>query len=333
MTRIQNCINKISNDKCVWFMRQAGRYLPEFRKIRSENSNFINLCLNDELSKEITLQPIRRFNLDAAIIFSDILLIPNALGQNVIFKKDLGPILEKIDIKKMEGVDKSAFVRRLKPVYNAINLTKKSPELKNKDLIGFVGAPWTLLIYMLHGKSPKNKDYKFLLKDKGKIDFIINTLDKFLKIHIDNQIKSGATIIQIFDSWAGLLDEENLNKYVHETTSKLVEFTKEKKIPVICFPRGIKDYKKYVNLVKPDVISIDYEADPKFISENINITVQGGLNPKFLLGDKDLMKKEAINYLNIFKDRSYIFNLGHGVLPETNPDTIEYLVKLVREYK
>ncbi len=333
MTRLQNCINNLSTDKCVWFMRQAGRYLPEFRKIRSENPNFVNLCLNEELSKEITLQPIRRFNLDAAIIFSDILLVPNALRQNVTFKKDLGPILEEIDIKKMESVDEVEFIEKLKPVYNAINLAKKSPELKNKDLIGFVGAPWTLLIYMLNGKSPKNIDYNFLLKDKKKIDFIINTLEKFLKIHIDNQIKNGATVIQIFDSWAGLLEEVDLNKYVYETTSKLVDFVKGKKIPVICFPKGIKDYKKYVRLVKPQVISIDYEVDPKFISENIDITVQGGLDPKFLVGDRDLMKKKAINYLNIFKDKSYIFNLGHGVLPETNPDTVEYLVKLVKEYK
>jgi len=233
----------------------------------------------------------------------------------------------------MESIDEVEFVKKLKPVYNAINLAKKSPELKNKDLIGFVGAPWTLLIYMLHGKSPKNIDYNFLLKDKKKIDFIINTLEKFLKIHIDNQIKNGATIIQIFDSWAGLLEEVDLNKYVYETTSKLVDFVKEKKIPVICFPKGIKDYKKYVRLVKPQVISIDYEVDPKFISENIDITVQGGLDPKLLVGDRDLMKKKAINYLNIFKDKSYIFNLGHGVLPETNPDTVEYLVKLVKEYK
>ena len=333
MTRIQNCINNLSTHKCVWFMRQAGRYLPEFRKIRSDNPNFIDLCLNEKLSKEITLQPIRRFNLDAAIIFSDILLVPNALRQNVTFKKDLGPVLDEIDVKKMEGVEEAEFVEKLKPVYNAINLTKKSPELKNRDLIGFVGGPWTLLIYMLHCKSPKNLDYTFLLKDKKKIDFIINTLDKFLKIHINNQIKSGATIIQIFDSWAGLLEEDNLTKYVYETTAKLVEFVKEKKVPVICFPRGIKDYKKYVKLVKPDVISIDYEVDPKFISENIDITVQGGLDPKFLVGDRDLMKKKAINYLDIFKDKSYIFNLGHGVLPETNPDTIEYLVKLVKEYK
>ena len=333
MTRLKKCINSLSTDKCVWFMRQAGRYLPEFRQIRCENPDFINLCLNVELSKEITLQPIRRFDLDAAIIFSDILLVPNALGQNVIFKKDLGPMLKEVDIKKIESVDKTEFVEKLKPVYRAINLIKKSPELENRDLIGFVGAPWTLLIYMLQGKSPKNMDYKFLLKDKDKIDFLIKTLDKFLKVHIDNQIKSGATIIQIFDSWAGLLDEEDLSKFVYETTSKLVEFVKERKVPVICFPKGIKDYKKYVNLVKPDAISIDYDADPKFISENIDITVQGGLDPKLLVGDKDLMKKKAIDYLNIFRDKSYIFNLGHGVLPKTNPDTIEYLVKLVREYK
>ena len=332
MTKIKNCINNLSTDKCVWFMRQAGRYLPEFRKIRSENPNFINLCLNEELSKEITLQPIRRFNLDAAIIFSDILLVPNALRQNVTFKKDLGPILEEMDMKKMESVDEVEFVEKLKPVYNAINLVKKSPELKNKDLIGFVGAPWTLLLYMLHGKSPKNIDYNFLLKDKKKIDFIMNALDKFLKVHINNQIKNGATIIQIFDSWAGTLKEEDLEYYVYKPTNKLVSFIRSKKVPSICFPKDIKNYKKYVAKVKPNVVSIDYNVNPIEIAKTIDITVQGGLNPNLLLGNKEELKKNVLKYLDIFKDKPYIFNLGHGVLPQTNPNMVEYLVKIVKNY-
>ena len=151
MTVLQNCINKKSNVNCIWLMRQAGRYLPEFREIRSKNQDFIKLCLNENLSSEITVQPLRRFNIDAAIIFSDILLVPFALGQSVKFKKDFGPLLGEIDFNKMSKINEMQFIDKLKPVYNAIKKTKDKEELKNKDLIGFVGAPWTIL--NLHVKS------------------------------------------------------------------------------------------------------------------------------------------------------------------------------------
>ena len=332
MTVLQNCINKKSNINCVWLMRQAGRYLPEFRKIRAENKDFIKLCLNEDLSSEITVQPLRRFNIDAAIIFSDILLVPYALGQSVNFKKDFGPSLGEIDFNKMLKMNEKLFIDKLKPVYNAIRKTKDKSELKNKDLIGFVGAPWTILIYMLNQKSPKNEDIEHNITDKKFIEELLEIIVKFLKIHINNQIKSGATIIQIFDSWAGLLNKKDYDKYIYNPTKDLVSFVKSKKTPVICFPKGINDYKSYVNLVKPDVISIDYDVDPKKISESIDITVQGGLNPKFLIGDKKWLKVNAKKYLDIFKDKPYIFNLGHGVLPNTDPGMVDYLVKFVKNY-
>jgi len=311
-------------------MRQAGRYLPEFRKIRSENQDFIKLCLNENLSSEITVQPLRRFDIDAAIIFSDILLVPFALGQPVRFKKDFGPLLGEIDFNKMLKINEMQFIDKLKPVYNAIKKTKDKVELKNKDLIGFVGAPWTILIYMLNQKSPKNEDIELNLKDKRFIEDLLKIIIKFLKIHIDNQIESGATIIQIFDSWAGLLNEKDYDKYIFNPTKDLVNFVKSKKVPVICFPKGINDYKNYVNLVKPDVISIDYNVDPKKISDSIDITIQGGLNPNFLTGDREQLKTNVKRYLDIFKDKPYIFNLGHGVLPNTDPSMVDYLVKLVK---
>ena len=313
-------------------MRQAGRYLPEFREIRSKNQDFIKLCLNEDLSSEITLQPLRRFDIDAAIIFSDILLVPFALGQPVIFKKDFGPLLGKVDFNKMLNINEMQFVDKLKPVYNAIKKTKDKTELKNKDLIGFVGAPWTILIYMLNQKSPKNEDIELNLKDKKFIEDLLKVIVRFLKIHINNQIESGATIIQIFDSWAGLLNKKDYDKYIYSPTKDLVNFVKSKKTPVICFPKGINDYKNYVSLVKPDVISIDYDVDPKKISESIDITVQGGLNPNFLIGDKDKLKANVKKYLDIFKDKPYIFNLGHGVLPNTDPGMVDYLVKFVKNY-
>ena len=332
MTVLQNCINKRSNVNCVWLMRQAGRYLPEFRKIRSENQDFIKLCLNENLSSEITVQPLRRFDIDAAIIFSDILLVPFALGQSVKFKKDFGPLLGEIDFNKMSKTNEIQFIDKLKPVYNAIKKTKNKEELKNKDLIGFVGAPWTILIYMLNQKSPKNEDIKYKLKDEKFIDDLLKIIVRFLKVHINNQIENGATIIQIFDSWAGLLNKKDYEKYIYNPTKDLVGFVKSKNTPVICFPRGISDYESYVNLVKPDVISIDYEVDPKIISERIDITVQGGLNPNFLINDREELKTNVKKYLDIFKDKPYIFNLGHGVLPNTDPSMVDYLVKLVKNY-
>ena len=332
MTALLDCINVKSNTNCIWLMRQAGRYLPEFRKIRSENQDFIKLCLNENLSSEITVQPLRRFDIDAAIIFSDILLVPFALGQSVKFKNNFGPLLGDIDFSKMLKINEMQFVNKLKPIYNAIKKTKDKVELKNKDLIGFVGAPWTILIYMLNQKSPKNEDIEYNLKDKKFIEDLLTVIVKFLKIHINNQIESGATIIQIFDSWAGLLNEKDYEKYIYNPTKDLVNFVKSKKTPVICFPKGIKNYRNYVNLVKPDVISIDYDVDPKYISESIDITVQGGLNPNFLIGGKKELKTNVKRYLDIFKDKPYIFNLGHGVLPSTDPGMVDYLVKFVKNY-
>ena len=332
MTVLLDCINKKSNINCIWLMRQAGRYLPEFRKIRSENQDFIKLCLNENLSSEITVQPLRRFDIDAAIIFSDILLVPFALGQSVKFKKDFGPLLGEIDFNKMSKTNEIQFIDKLKPVYNAIKKTKNKEELKNKDLIGFVGAPWTILIYMLNQKSPKNEDINYKLKDEKFIDDLLKIIVRFLKVHINNQIENGATIIQIFDSWAGLLNKKDYEKYIYNPTKDLVSFVKSKNTPVICFPKGISDYESYVNLVKPDVISIDYEVDPKIISERIDITVQGGLNPNFLINDREELKTNVKKYLDIFKDKPYIFNLGHGVLPNTDPSMVDYLVKLVKNY-
>ena len=332
MTVLLDCINKKSNTNCIWLMRQAGRYLPEFREIRSKNPNFIELCLNENLSSKITLQPLKRFDFDAAIIFSDILLLPYALGQSVNFKKDFGPELGEINFNKLSEVSEKEFTKKLQPVYNSLKITKAKKELKNKDLIGFVGAPWTILVYMLHKKSPKNKDFKKNLKDKNFVNELLEIITKFLKIHINNQIKGGATIIQIFDSWAGLLNEEDLEKYVYKPTNNLVSFIKSKKVPSICFPKDIKNYKKYVELVKPDVVSIDYNVDPVEIANKIDIVVQGGLNPNLLLGDKELLKKNTFKYLDIFKDKPYIFNLGHGVLPNTDPGMVDYLVKLIKNY-
>ena len=336
MSLIRNCIIEKNNNKIpVWFMRQAGRYLPEFREIRKKNPNFIELCLNKNLVPEITLQPIKRFKLiDAAIIFSDILMIPHGLGQKVEFKKDFGPILNKVDINKISKISEKEFTKNLMPVYDSMKIISSNEIIKNKDKIGFVGAPWTLLVYMINQKSPKKKIAKEILDDNLLIKSLLNIIDRFTKLHIKNQIDNGATLIQIFDSWAGLLKKENeISELIYNPTLSLVNYVKSFNVPVICFPREIKNYKEFCEIIKPDVVNIDYNVNPKEIVKNIKIPVQGGLDPKILLTDKETLKKETIKYLEIFKDHPYIFNLGHGVLPETNPGMVEYLVQTVKEFK
>ena len=331
--RLRKCIEeKETSYTPIWFMRQAGRYLPEFREIRKNNPDFIKLCLNPNLVNEITLQPLKRFNLDAAIIFSDILMIPYGLGQKVEFKKGIGPILEEINLDKIINTDPVDFVQKILPVYKGIEKVKGN--LKEKNLIGFVGAPWTLLLYMLNKGSPKNSfDFNKINKDKFLINRLLKKLEEIICLHIDKQIEAGANIIQIFDSWAGLLPKNELPNYCYIPNLKIVEHVKTKKIPVICFPKGIgENYIDFCSTVKPDCISIDYEIDPEWIKEKLkDLPIQGGLDPKILLGEKEEIKKNTQKYLNIFKDYPYIFNLGHGVLPEIKPEAIDYVVKLVRD--
>ena len=320
--------------KSIWFMRQAGRYLPEFRKIRSQNQNFIKLCLNSELSSEITLQPIKRFDLDSAIIFSDILMVPFALNQEVSFLKNQGPKLEEFNIKKFLENKKTNFVKKLSPVYKAIEITRKNLN-KEKSLISFIGAPWTLLVYMIGAKSNKGDiNFKIVKKKKTEIDVIIDKLNDYLCLHIEKQVEAGADVIQIFDSWAGFIPSNDLSNLCYIPNSKIVSFCKFKKIPVICFPKGIKEnYKNFNNIVKPDGINIDYDIEPQWAKKNLNNTViQGGLNPKILLSSDEEISINVKKYLDAFKGMPYIFNLGHGMLPETNPEKVEKLIKFYREY-
>jgi uroporphyrinogen decarboxylase len=334
MSPIKDCIKKKStNINPIWLMRQAGRYLPEFRNIRLKNTNFIKLCLNEKLSSEITIQPLKRFAFDAAIIFSDILMLPYGLGQDVSFKKNFGPQLGEINLNNILKIKEIDFTNKLNPIYKALKITSKDKLLTNKDLIGFVGAPWTLLVYMINKISPKKGLNNFFFKDKLLINKLLLIINKFLKVHIKEQIKNGASIIQIFDSWAGLVDEKDITEYIYTPTLEIVNYVKSLNVPVICFPKGIKKYKEFVDIVKPDVLNIDYEVDPKKILKEINIPIQGGLDPKILLTDKENLKKETNYYLDIFKNHPYIFNLGHGVLPETDPMMVDYLVKYVKNFK
>jgi uroporphyrinogen decarboxylase len=335
MSNLKKILNFKKNCKSIWFMRQAGRYLPEFRKIRSNNTNFIKLCLNSELSSEITLQPIKRYNMDSAIIFSDILMVPYALGQDIEFVKNKGPVLSNFNLNFFLDNDKISFTKKLNPVYKAIEITRKKLD-KEKSLISFVGAPWTLLVYILGVKTNKNEiNYKKINSKKPEVEIILNKLNEYLCLHIQNQINAGADVVQIFDSWAGLLPTKDLENYCYTPNRKLVEFCNKNKIPVICFPKGIKEnYKDFNISVKPDGLNIDYEIDPMWAKQNLtNVSLQGGMDPKILFLSDEEIQARTSKYLNIFKDTPYIFNLGHGLLPETDPDKVGRLIKFYREYK
>ena len=335
MSNLKKVLIDKKNCKSLWFMRQAGRYLPEFRKLRAKNPDFIKLCLDSELSSTITLQPIERFDMDSAIIFSDILMVPYALGQDVKFYKDQGPVLSDFNLKKFLDNDKISFSHKVHPVYKAIEITRKKLD-KKKSLISFIGAPWTLLIYMIGAKEGKNQINQEKIKSKEfEVNVILDKLNEYLCIHIENQINAGADVVQIFDSWAGLLSEKNLPNYCYIPNLKIVEFCKKKNIPVICFPRGIKkNYKEFNNVVKPNGLNLDYEIDPIWAKKKLsNVVLQGGLDPKILLESDEEIKNNAVNYLNVFKEVPYVFNLGHGLLPETEPDKLGRLIKFYREYK
>jgi len=334
MSSLLNCLLHKEKNLPIWFMRQAGRYLPEYQKIRKKNKDFVKFCLNVNDATTVSLQPISKFDLDAVIIFSDILLILSAVGQKVKFKENVGPILNKYNSNKFYNLKDKEFTNNLTNVYKILKkLKNKIPQ--EKSLIGFAGAPWTLLVYMLNKMSPK-KNINFLKKTKKKeIIKIIKRLEHLIFIHCEKQIQAGADIIQLFDSWAGLIKEKDLNEFCINPNKNIVNKIKKKypNNPVICFPKGInKNINYFIKKVKPSGISIDHDINLNKLDLTQNITFQGGLNPKFLLGSNKKMFKEAKKYLDFFKDKPYIFNLGHGILPQTNPSNVKKLVDFVRSY-
>ena len=334
MSNLKNILLKKVSCKSIWFMRQAGRYLPEFQRIRSKNPDFIKLCLDSELSSEITLQPIKRFDLDSAIIFSDILMVPYALGQNVFFNKDEGPELSDYQFASFMNMSEKKFSEKLSPVYKAIEITRKKLA-KEKSLISFIGAPWTLLVYIL--KIKKNKDeinLKILEDNKSKIEEILHKLISYLCLHIKNQINAGSDVIQIFDSWAGLIPDKSIKGLCYLPNLKIVDFCRKNKIPTICFPKGIGEkYKEFNELVKPNGINLDQFIDPLWAKNNLkDVVIQGGLSPNvFFKSDKEMIS-EATKYMKTFQGLPYVFNLGHGLLPETDPDKVKKLIKFYRSY-
>lgn len=313
----------------IWLMRQAGRYLPEYLKTREKAGDFLKLCYNPKFANEVTLQPIKRFAFDASIIFSDILVIPHAMGQDVSFIKGKGPVLGDLDIEKLDfNLD------FLKAVYEAIKLTRATLPLKT-TLIGFSGAPWTLATYMLEKGTSKDflKVKEFAYKDSKQFDVLLNKLCDAVALHLIEQAKNGAQILQIFDSWAGILTPSQFQEYSIKPTKSIVNKVKEHfpDIPIIGFARGAGvKYKEYAEYSGVDAISFDQFTPPKWIYDNIKIPVQGNLDPVLLMTNKQEMIKQVKLLKDLFKDKPYIFNLGHGILPSTPIENVHAMIDEIR---
>ena len=322
----------------IWFMRQAGRYLPEYKKIRKKNQNFLDMCFSPTIASEISLQPIKRFDLDFIILFSDILVIPFALDQKVTFKEKIGPVLNIINSKKdLKYSSLKNIMIKLKPVFETLQILKE--EKKNKRLIGFCGGPFTVLTYMIEGGTSTEhlKIKRFLSSQREEMDELIDLLTEVSIEYLRWQILSGADVIQVFDSWAGLLDMENYEEYVMKPSKMIYEYIKKEfpQTPVIFFPRGSGGkLVDFINYVECDAISLDEKFPQELvgISERKKIILQGNLSPKSLLEGGDKMEKEIRNCMQRFKNNLHIFNLSHGVLPSTPPENIERTIELVREF-
>jgi uroporphyrinogen decarboxylase len=327
----------------LWLMRQAGRHLPEYNKLRLQSKNFLDLCYSQDLCVDATLQPIKRYGFDAAILFSDILVVPDALGQHVQFIPGTGPVLQPIStVKEINELNINRLLQHLSPIYKAIEKSvlclKDFPS--KPALIGFVGAPWTLATYMVEGGSSRDhqKTRRWAYESPKEFNQLIDLLIDATSQHLLQQIESGVEVIQIFDSWAGVLSPLQFDRWVIEPTKKIIDRIKVKfpDLPVIGFPRGAGLlYKNFIEETGVDAVSIDSSVPLNWAVENLqkNVVVQGNLDNLALLVGGDLLEAEITNVLTAFSNGPFIFNLGHGVLPDTPISHVERLVERVHSEK
>lgn len=332
----------------IWFMRQAGRYLPEYMEIRKNQKDFLAMCYNPKISSLLTLQPIQRFDFDFAIIFSDILVVLDALGYNVKFLDRVGPVVEK----KNSFLDLDHNVLKMKnsklqTVYESISIVKKMLQ-ENKQLIGFVGAPWTLACYAYYGKSLRefHEIKAFAYNNQQEFAHLIKVLTNSCLLHASKQLEAGADIIQIFDSWSGALNEEDYKKWVLEPLREVCISLKAKypSKGIIWFPRGsmahygyiLQESKKFFSEFI-DCISIDHTTSIKWISDLLDedVCIQGNLDPAILLSHNTVQIDKAVDsILGVFakKKSRCVFNLGHGILPDTKIENVSRVIRRVRNF-
>jgi uroporphyrinogen decarboxylase len=324
----------------IWMMRQAGRYLPEYRELRAKAGSFLDLCFTPEYAAEVTLQPIRRFNFDAAIIFSDILVIPHALGRSVRFEAGEGPRLDPLDTpEKIATLVSRADFGKLEPVFEALRRVRRQLDDKTA-LIGFCGAPWTVATYMVAGQGTPDQAPARMLAYRHPDAFakIVDALVESSIPYLVGQLKAGADVLQIFDTWAGVLPPREFARWSIEPTRRIVEGVRQQ-IPgakIIGFPRGAgAQLPGYVAATGVDGVSIDWAAEPSLIRERVQsrVAVQGNLDPLALIAGGATLDRAIDDVLENYAGGRLIFNLGHGILPETPIAHVEQMIQRVRAYK
>ncbi|HYD71387.1 uroporphyrinogen decarboxylase [Azospirillum sp.] len=322
-----------------WLMRQAGRYLPEYRELRAKAGSFLDLCYNPAFAVEVTLQPIRRYGMDAAILFSDILVVPHALGQPLTFQEGEGPKLDPVrSPADLNRLSKANFHAHLEPVYETVRRLRGAlpPEV---TLIGFAGAPWTIACYMVEGGG--SKEYAavkgFAYRDPAGFGQLINLLVEVTADYLCTQIDAGAEVVQLFDSWAGVLPAGAFRRWVIEPTRRIVALVKARHpdVPVIGFPRaaGLL-YEDYVADSGVDAVGLDTTVPPVWAARTLQprLPVQGNLDPIMLAVGGDALRRAATEILEAFSGRPFIFNLGHGVIQTTPPEHVAELSRLLKAW-
>lgn len=322
----------------VWLMRQAGRYLPEYRATRAQAGDFLSLCYNPELAAEVTLQPIRRYGFDAAILFADILLIPEALGADLWFVTGEGPRLSTITgpegLKPLKGKDD--IHDHLAPVYETVRiLSKELP--KETTLIGFAGAPWTVATYMIAGRGTPDQGPAHALREGDPETFgaLIDLLTDATIEYLDQQVKAGAEVVKLFDSWAGSLKGDAFTQYALKPAKRIIAELKSRHpdLPVIAFPREAGDaYKGFAKAVGADGLAIDTKVDPEWAAQHLqpDSCVQGNLDPKHMVTGGQALVDETRRIVDALKGGPHIFNLGHGITPDADPDNVHLLLETIR---
>jgi uroporphyrinogen decarboxylase len=321
----------------VWLMRQAGRYLPEYRALRAKAGSFWAMCMDPAMAAEVTLQPIRRFGLDAAILFSDILVVPFALGRKVEFEEGTGPSMQPVS--SADGLERSDKVwsEKLSPVYESLGRVRA--ELDNGTaLLGFAGAPWTLVTYMAEGRGSTDQQAakRWAYRDPESFGRLIDLLADCVAFHLIRQLEAGADAVQIFDSWAGGLPEAQFARWVAAPTKRIVEHVRAAKpdAKIIGFPRAatLAGYELFARETGVNAISVDTAAPLGFLRKMLGdkIVIQGNLDPQVLVVGGKALDESIDAILAAMKGAPFIFNLGHGVLPETPPEHVAQLVARVR---
>ncbi len=321
-----------------WLMRQAGRYLPEYRALRAKAGSFLDLCYNPEFAVEVTLQPIRRFGMDAAILFSDILVVPHALGQGLRFEEGHGPLLDALDpMADLRGLSVAKLHQHLAPVYQTVSdLRAKLPA--ETTLIGFAGAPWTVASYMIEGKGSRDyaKAKNWIYTKPQLFQRLMDLLVVATVEYLSAQISAGAEVVQLFDSWAGALDHVAMLRYSLEPMRAITEQLRARHpaIPVIVFPRAVgPGYLDFAQSGFMQGLGLDTGVSPAWARSALlgSFALQGNLDPQILVAGGDILKRSVEGLLSNLGSRPYIFNLGHGIVPETPPEHVAQLADLIHK--